>query len=30
MGGLTAGVTDEEFSAQFDKTIQSIYEASKL
>merc|ERR1712084_211007 len=30
MGGLTAGVSDEEFTAQFDKTIQSIYEASKL
>merc|ERR1712127_102110 len=30
MGGLTAGVSDEEFSAQFNKTIQSIYEASEL
>jgi len=30
MGGLTAPVSDEEFDATFDKTIQSIYEASKL
>lgn len=30
MGGLTAGVSDEDFDASFDKTIQSIYEASKM
>jgi len=30
MGGLTATVSDEEFNASFDKTIQSIYEASKI
>jgi len=29
MGGLLDTVSDEEFSASFDKTIQSIYDASK-